>query len=265
MQPVTVNGTKLEYELMGEGAELVLLHGLGGNLELERRNATALAQTHRVLWYSSRGHGRSAPAIRRTGWSYAAMAGDLDAMIDVAGFARPILVGGSHGANTILRHAVEHPGRAAALFLIAPGGNCLDRPSRARLAPIWLMLQLARLRGSDGLIRFITGLHPDNPNLDPQVLAAARTHDSKALFRALRYVPDQRAVEEKMLASLNVPTVVAAWDNDPVIHPIALARHLAEVIPGAQFEEIEQLVSSTPEQIATVLAGCVGRWANSLH
>lgn len=264
MELAKVNGHVLEYELIGDGPQLVWLHGLGGNLELERKSATALGERFRVLWYSSRGHGRSSAPVSRDGWSYGELARDLDAMIDHVGFDRPILVGGSHGANTILRHSAEHPGRARELLLIAPGGNALARPSRRRFAPIWLLLQVARSKGADGLTRFVTGLRPDDPSISQEVLAAARTHDHRRLARALRWIPDQRAVEESALARISVPTVVAAWDNDPVIHPIALARHIAAQIPGAQFEQIPQLASSTPEEVAAVLAGFVNRWAGTL-
>ena len=41
MQRATVNGVHLEYEVMGEGPDVVWLHGMGGNLELERRSASA--------------------------------------------------------------------------------------------------------------------------------------------------------------------------------------------------------------------------------
>ncbi len=263
MQLATVNGANLEYEVMGDGADLVWLHGMGGNLELERRSAAALARHHRVLWYSSRGHGRSSAPTRRAGWSYGALAGDLDAMLDVVGFERPLLVGGSHGANTILRHAVEHPGRARGLILIAPGGNALTRPSRRQFAPIWLMLNIARLHGRDGLIRFVTGLDPDNPDVDAEVLAAARTHDPRALARALRRIPDQGAVDELALAGLQVPTLVAAWDGDPIIHPIALARRIVDLIPGARFEQITPLVDASPQEVADRLASSVLRWAGS--
>ncbi|WP_346927655.1 alpha/beta fold hydrolase [uncultured Arthrobacter sp.] len=260
----TVNGAELEYEVMGDGPELVWLHGMGGNLELERRSAAALARHHRVLWYSSRGHGRSSAPTERAGWSYAALAGDLDAMLDVVGFDRPLLVGGSHGANTILRHAVEHPGRARALILIAPGGNALARPARRQFAPIWLMLNIARLHGQDGLIRFVTGLNPESPEVDRDVLAAARTHDPRELARALRRIPDQSAVDEPALASIQVPAVVAAWGGDPIIHPLVLARRIADLIPGARFEQIAPLAGEPPQQVADRLAAFVLRWAGSL-
>ena len=259
-----VNGVHLEYELMGDGLELVWLHGLGGNLELERWSAVALARNYRVLWYSSRGHGRSSAPAHRAGWSYGALADDLDAMIDLVGFDRPLLVGGSHGANTIMRHSVEHPGRARGLFLIAPGGNGLARPSRRRYLPIWLGLQRARFHGKDGLISFVTGLDPDNPNADQQVLAAARTHNPKVLAQALRWITDQGAVDERALSTLHLPTIVAGWENDPIIHPIALARHIAEVIPGARFEEIVSLADATPQEVAEILSAWVLRWTKSL-
>jgi pimeloyl-ACP methyl ester carboxylesterase len=258
------DGVVLEYEVLGDGPELVWLHGLGSNLELERRSAGALAEHFRVLWYSSRGHGRSTAPADRRGWSYARLARDLDAMLDVAGFDRPILVGGSHGANTILRHAVEHPGRASALFLVAPGGNALRRPPRATFGRLWLLLQLARLHGGDGLTRFVTGLAADDPGIDPDVLAAARTHDPRVLYRALRRIPDQGAVDPATLAAVSTPTLVAAWNHDPVIHPIAVGREIAAAIPGARFEELDNLATADPAQIAAVLTSSVLRWRGAL-
>lgn len=259
-----VNGVRLEYDVTGSGPDLVWLHGLGGNLELERRTAEALAAHYRVLWYSSRGHGRSDGPPRRSGWSYHELAADLDGLISTTGMVRPLLVGGSHGANTILAHLIGFPARASGAILLAPGGNALGPPAFPRLAAMWLALQLARLRGHDGLIRFITGQGPDTPDVDPLLLAAARTHDRRRLYAALRRVPLQRVGALQSLASVTTPTVVAAWAGDPIVHPIALAQRLADAIPAATFEEIPNLLELPNDEVVASLVERVRGWSDVL-
>lgn len=69
-------------------------------------------------------------------------------------FRHPLLVGGSHGANTILRHEAQQPGRARGLLPIAPGGNALRRPPVRTFA----LLRLALWRGGrKGMAALIPG------------------------------------------------------------------------------------------------------------
>ena len=256
----TVPGATLEYEVTGDGPDLVWCHGLGGNLDDSRAAAQLVAAAgYRVLWYSCRGAGRSSAVRNAEDCRYARIADDLEALLDVVGFERPLLAGGSHGANTILRHEQRHPGRAAALLLVAPGANALGRIGGPRW---WLVLgayQRARRRGMPGLVKLITG--KDVSLGDDPMVAAALTHDEASLAASLRHIPDQGAVDPSALGSFAVPTHVAAWDKDPLIHPIALARRIAALIPGATFEEIERVTTMTHEETAEAAAALISRWA----
>jgi pimeloyl-ACP methyl ester carboxylesterase len=105
-------------EEAGEGVPVVLLHGLTatrryvvmGSKNLERSD-------HRVVMYDARGHGRSQP---KDEYSYKALADDLLKILDDRGIDRAVLAGASMGAHTIVRFALDHPDRAAALVLITP-------------------------------------------------------------------------------------------------------------------------------------------------
>jgi len=255
---------ELEVEVVGDGPELVWLHGLSGNLADGRPVVERLAQRFRVLHYSTRGHGRSTPLLDRGRYGYHRIAADLSTVLDEVGFTRPLLVGGSHGANTILRHEADFPGRARGLLLIAPGGNALRRPPAPQFALLRLSLWRGSRRGLDGLIELCTGFHPDDPRADPHLVTAMRTHDLASLRVAMRRIPDQRAVDPAALPAFDVPTHVLAWDGDPVIHPIAVARRVAELVPGASFAEIERVEGLTSTQVAEVAAGEIHRWADDV-
>lgn len=261
----SIGDLELEYEVIGSGPELVLLHGLGGNLETERRVAELLSARFRVLWYSTRGCGRSTPLVDPARYGYGEMAADLDNLMDRVGFDRPLLFGGSHGANTILRHEADFPGRAKALLLVAPGANALSRPSFLRFSlAIRLPLAIARRRGPEAMVRLLLGTHPSSDDADQVSVAALRTHDLESLARAIRHIPDQRAVDPKLLAHFCVPTHVIAWDKDPIIHPLAVAKEIASLIPGATFEQIDRLVDMTAVEIAERTAEVVTGWASRI-
>jgi pimeloyl-ACP methyl ester carboxylesterase len=260
MVPVD-DGVSLEYEIAGSGPELVWCHGLGGCLESERRAAEALARDFRVLWFSSRGHGRSTPILDADRYTYALFARDLSRLLDHAGFEHPLCAGGSHGANTLLRHESLWPGRARALCLIAPGGNALRRPAPEVLQGIQMLIAMAAAAGRDGMVQAATGQIPGAPGADQVLIDAVDSCDLESLAAAMSLVPDQGAVDAAALSAFDVPTHVIAWDGDPVIHPIALARELASLIPGATFEEIVRITTLSGEQVAALAAEVIGRWA----
>ena len=242
---------ELEYEVVGDGPDLVWLHGLSGSLEESRPLVSTLATRFRVLSYSTRGHGRSTPVHEKRRYHYDVIADDLQRMLDHVGFDHPIVAGGSHGANTALRHAVRHPGRVRALLLVAPGANALARPRR----PHWWLIRghvtLAALRGEPHVVKAITGVDPRQPGLDEASLAkvaAARTHDLPSLLSAMRLIPDQQVIDPALLPALALPTTVAAWDKDPLIHPIAVARRIASLLPRAEFVEIARPGELADEQ-----------------
>jgi pimeloyl-ACP methyl ester carboxylesterase len=232
---------ELEYEVLGEGPELVWLHGLSGSLAEAHPLVEVLSTRFRVLSYSTRGHGRSTAVHERHRYHYDVIADDLQRMLEHVGFERPIIAGGSHGANTALRHALRHPGNTRALLLVAPGANALARPKRPHW---WLLrghLQLQVWRGEPFVVRAITGHDPRDPGLDEAArakVAAARTHDLASLLSAMRLIPDQQVVDPALLPGLDLPATVAAWDKDPIIHPIAVARQVAALLPQAEFVEI---------------------------
>ena len=267
--PAILGDITIEYEITGEGPDLVWLHGLSGSLEESRPLVTRLSQRFRVLSYSTRGHGRSTPILEPSRYRYDLIARDLAAMLDHTGFDRPLLAGGSHGANTILRHEAMFPGRARGLLLVAPGANALRRPKR----PHWWLIRghLAwayHRRGNDGIIAAICGYDPALTHDDPAVratIAAAQSHDMASLRAAMRFVPDQAAVDPTALPHFDLPVIVAAWDRDPLIHPIAVARTIASLIPGADFEQMARPHGLSPTASADTAAQLIGDWAARLH
>lgn len=114
------NGITLHIERLGEkGSPVVMLHGLfvGSMASFYFTAAPALAESHRVLLYDLRGHGKSERA--KTGYDVPTMTADLEAVVDALAEAERIsLVGHSYGAVIALQYALRHPEKIEKLVLV---------------------------------------------------------------------------------------------------------------------------------------------------
>ena len=114
---VLPNGLKVHYQQVGQGPDVVLVHGITGNLAVWHLHLVqALADRYRLLTYDLRGHGlSSAPAH---GYSADDMAEDLRLLLDALEIERPVVVGHSFGADVALYLAAREPGRVSRVVAI---------------------------------------------------------------------------------------------------------------------------------------------------
>jgi len=116
----TVRGLRFHVQQQGEGPDVVLIHGVTGDLSIWFlcKALQELSATHRVTAYDLRGHGYSeAPPDHYTSADHAE---DLLALMDELGIGRARLVGHSFGAVVALHAAVVAPGRVESLVLSDP-------------------------------------------------------------------------------------------------------------------------------------------------
>ncbi|MGH9225134.1 MAG: alpha/beta fold hydrolase [Acidimicrobiales bacterium] len=118
MPKVSVNGgVKLHYQQLGEGPDLVMIHGLTGNLAVWHLKILPLLADHfRCLTYDLRGHGYS--DMPPTGYTPDDMAEDLLGLLDALGIERAYLVGHSFGADVALYLSLLHPDRVQEVVAI---------------------------------------------------------------------------------------------------------------------------------------------------
>jgi pimeloyl-ACP methyl ester carboxylesterase len=232
----------LAGEEAGEGTPVVLLHGLTATRRYVVMGSKNLERSgHRVIAYDARGHGRSKPG---EGYGYDVLAEDMLAVLDDRGIDRAVLVGASMGAHTIVRFALEHRARVAALVLITPA---FDPEVPERGLDRWDALSRGlREGGVDGFLEAY-----GEPRVPESFRATVKTvlrqrlsaHEHpEAVADALREVPRSQAFASwDELARLEVPvTVVASRDEADPEHPYATGERYASAIPGAD------LVSEEP-------------------
>jgi len=247
-------------EITGEGAPIVLCHGLTatrrsvvhGSRRLERGGFAVIA-------YDARGHGESDPAPVDSGYGYPELVDDLGAVIeDQAGEAPVFLAGHSMGAHTAIAFALRYPKRVAGLIAIGPtyiGTRTPFSPdsdengagvAEESLA-YWDGLAEALERGGiDGFVDYIGSAQEIGLPWRDSVLRFTRERMERhrhldAIARALREVPRSQPFDPAKLESLTVPTLVVASNDaaDPG-HPYAIAAKYAERIPGAKLISEEE-------------------------
>ena len=112
-----VNGTRLYYEVAGEGHPLVLIHGLVSDCRTWEDQFEPFAERFRVVCYEWRGMGRSAVPTKE---SYR-HADDLRALLEYWGMTRTHVLGFSAGASIALDFALAWPEMTSALILVGGG------------------------------------------------------------------------------------------------------------------------------------------------
>jgi pimeloyl-ACP methyl ester carboxylesterase len=236
---VDSSGIGLAGESVGEGRPVVLAHGLTAARRYVLHGSKALPRNgYRAISYDARGHGGSDPGPVG-GYTYEAMAGDLEAVIEAeVGEGRAVLAGHSMGAQAATSLALRDPDRVAALVAIGPVS--VGDPYPEEVLADWD--RLADGLESGGVEGFIEAYDHDlDPDWRETLLRITRERleahrHPEAVAQALREVP--RSIPFDGLAELEfleLPVlVVASHDEADPGHPRSVAEAWAARIPGAR-------------------------------
>jgi pimeloyl-ACP methyl ester carboxylesterase len=245
---VTSSDVRLSGEEVGEGASVILLHGLTATRRYVLHGSLALARRgYRQISYDARGHGESAPAPDDSGYGYEELTADLRAVAgERAPDARPVLAGHSMGCHTAVAHALEHAGEVAALVLVGP--VTLGLPATEESLAYWDALADGLANGGvDGFMEAYEASLEADPAWTETALRITRERmglhrHPEAVARALKEVPRSLPFEGlEELETLDVPAlVVASYDEADPGHPYAIAETWAERLPKGR------LVSEEP-------------------
>lgn len=228
------DGTRIHYEIHGNGDPILLIMGLGSNAYGWYRTIPWLSERHRVIAFDNRGTGRS--DVPEGAYSIAQMALDAAAVLDAAGHETAHVAGASLGGMIAQRLALDHAARLRSLILFCttPGGAHAvsasdeviaglvaggDDPAAAYRRNAWF------LYGEETRLR-----HPERIEEDLESRSRIPTAPAGYLGQ-LQAATMHDAYDE--LATLRLPTLVVHGDADLLI-PTDNGRLLAQRIPGAE-------------------------------
>jgi pimeloyl-ACP methyl ester carboxylesterase len=113
---VAVNGMQMYYEVHGEGAPLVLLHGFTGSSRFWQPFIVPFAKQYRLVVPDMRGHGRSTNPANK--FTHRQSALDIYALLDQLEIDTFRAIGVSSGGMTLLHMATQQPARVKAMVLV---------------------------------------------------------------------------------------------------------------------------------------------------
>ena len=235
-----VNGTRLYYEVAGEGHPLALSHSFVSNKSLWDDQFSAFAQHYKVIRYDLRGFGSSGliqePYSQRE---------DLYALLKFLGIEKTFLLGISGSSVIALDFTLEHQDKVDALILVSSDPSGYAPPMTDAIQTFagryYGALQQKDSAGAvEATVRFWT----DGPRRAPeQVDAQARARITTMSMQQIERHGDFMAHEQHMiplepsainrLAEVRVPTLIVVGDED-VPQVIEAAGILEQGIAGAQ-------------------------------
>jgi pimeloyl-ACP methyl ester carboxylesterase len=233
-----VGGRRVAYRESGDGAPLLVLHGIGSGAASWRAQLASRPAARRIVAWDAPGYGESdpLPGAAPGAADYAAAALGL---ADALGLARFDLLGHSLGGIIAAALCARHPERIGRLILSSPaaGYGALPADERAqKIAP--RLHDMASL----GPVAMAEKRAPNmvTPAAAPDVLAHVR-----AVMATLR--PDGYAQACRLLAgsdifedarAIRTPTLVLCGSHDAVT-PWPGCRQIAAAIPWSHYRQLD--------------------------
>jgi 3-oxoadipate enol-lactonase len=236
MATVLIDGATAEYRQVGNGPDLLLLHSLLTEMSVFERILPRLARTHCVTCINLPGFGASDPVALNSVGEYADHVARVMGAISLP--ATVDVFGNGFGAFVALELAIRHGARMARL-LVADTAPAFPEAAKA---PFRGMAEAVRASGISAILEtaigrmFPAAFQAANPEVVATRKAALAAADAPCFARACLALAalDLRP----RLASIRNPTLVMCGALD-LTTPPALAREVANAIPGAVYREIE--------------------------
>lgn len=240
MPILTVNGVDLYYEVHGEGASVLCVHGTPSSALMWEDAAERLARHSRCIIYDRRGFYRSERPDPFEAVDLTDHVQDAAALLEVLSATPAVVIGRSTGGEIALELARRHPEKVRALVLLEPAVMTLHPQAAAwaqqlRRAVLAAAAEapstasevvLREALGSEAWESFPVPLRQHFTDASPAVLAEIRG-------RGLDLSQAPLELSKAEAADISQPTlIVSAEDSPEALH--AVNRRLAELLPNTE-------------------------------
>jgi pimeloyl-ACP methyl ester carboxylesterase len=238
MPYASANGMNLYYEIHGDGYPVILIGGLGSQIESWATQVPIYSKHFKVVVFDNRGAGRSEKPEGM--YTTEVMADDTAALMDALGLETAHIVGKSMGGMIGQWLAIKYPGKVRKLVMGCSSasrdevGNVILRmgreiASKVGMRAVWIMaLYLGYTR------EYI------EKNIGSLNSAANAIPESPEALTG--YIGQSYAVEghntTELLGNIKAPTLVMMGECDMTTSP-RRTRELAALIPGSRLKGFE--------------------------
>ena len=266
---VTVEGLRVFAITLGQGPDVVLLHGNPASTYSWRKVLEPLAARHRVHAIDLPGYGFSdkpADAPYDPAWFAHVVVGYLDA----AGVRRAVLVGNSMGGQVATETAILYPERTAGLVLLGAAGlpeaERDGRPLSLRMLTWPVLGPLLRQLPGRGRVRARLRRAVYDPatvseaDVDAYYAPLRTAGGTNALVARLRQpTPADRAARVR---TIRAPTLVITGDTDRLV-PLETARAYHALIAGSELLVLARTGHLPQEEQPERVVAEITRWVQA--
>jgi len=278
MPRVSVNGIRLHYDEVGQGAPLVFVHEFAGEGRSWHLQVRFFARRYRTITFNARGYPPSDVPTAGTAYSQDQAVDDIRGLLDALGIAKAHVCGLSMGGYATLHFGIRHPERALSLVVAGCGYGSLaaDRAQFKRDVEVTSQRFLTEPMAA------LADVYCQGPTRvqfrDKDPVGWQEFRDHFAAQSALGHGLTMRGVQltrpsvydlEPELGRLTVPTLIVTGDeDDPCLEPgIFMKRKIRTsglvVIPKAghtiNLEEPEAFNRAVLDFLTAVESG---RWTS---
>ena len=236
MPYANVNGIKLHYEVRGEGPPVVLIGGLGSQINSWATQAPLYSKYFKVIAFDNRGAGLS----DKPDDSYTTedMADDTAGMLDFLGIHSASCVGKSMGGMIAQWLGIKYPDRVNRLVLGCTSGSRDDvgneilrigreLATNVGLKTVWLTALF---------LGYTREYIEKNLGSIKESLAMVTENDEAINGYIGQSLACEKHNTRDLLHKIKCPTLVLLGERDQIASP-RKSRELGELIPGAKLRE----------------------------
>lgn len=253
------DGVKLYYEVRGEGAPLLMIHGVMVDAWLYERAGELLAKHYRVITYDRRGNSRS-EAAEGTRYDMDAQIADVKNLLDELGIAETYIAGTSAGGSIGLHFLLRYPERVKKLIAYEPALLMLETENKESEEWIGMMEDLiARKKYAKATLRFVESIGtmderaPEKPGeISMREMRNMENFLVNEYSEIIRYCPDPAQCRN------HVDKIIVAVGEKSGDAPYAsAAKHFAGLIgaPLLYYPGYHNLPSDLPKEYAVCILG----------
>lgn len=247
---ISVGGHKIRYTEKGEGAPLILIHGLGASLEWWQFNMDSLSKKYRVIAFDFLGFGYSAkPEIQ---FSLDLIPEFMHSFLDAFNFQKASLVGNSLGGFIAFHSALKMPDRIDRLILVDSAGFGSKLSIILRLGSVFPLGEIAiAMRNRQTTRMLLSQLFYDHKKIPFHLIDCVLSifdlpMAGKACLQVLRTGVNIRGLREEMwlhvvesTASLPQKTLII-WGEYDRITPVSQAYMAKSLIKNSRLHVFER-------------------------
>jgi pimeloyl-ACP methyl ester carboxylesterase len=256
MPKVKVDDIQIYYEVKGEGFPLVMINGLGGNLEgWDPRLVEGLSKGFKLVMFDNRGAGRTDISNRE--YTIRLFADDTAGLMNTLGISKAHILGISMGGMIAQELVLNYPEKVAKLVLWSTcSGGSKDVQSSKEVSRM-LTDDTSKMSQEEQKRMLLPLVLTDdfiekNPDFVKLAVQLALKHpiSEEAYMRQLNAVRKFNAYDR--LHQIKAPTLILHGRKDVLIPP-ENGSILAEAIPNAKLVYFEKSAHMLAEEMREVI------------